>query len=361
MNRGVRGTVKRRYVGLDIFRVVSVLAVCAFHTTIHLGCNYGILQPVSLMGAMFMTAFFMLSGFSLYINYSEENLCDLKQAKVFFIKRAIGILPMYYVAAILYILIISKGSIKETLFYLPIEALGLQSTFSSLFGYSHNGGTWFVSCIIICYLVYPYLQEIVKQMNMKAKLFLFAICGSILLYAPLVVLFSGIANIYSNPFFRLLEFLVGVLLASVRIELSENRIIKKLIFSWGGVLLEGIIYTICVTAAVKRNIQIGNYMFYSWIGLPLFSLMLLGMSGVESKVLEKSVILKYFSSLSYTFFLAQLYSNWLCKQIIANFEITSNLSKLFLGWGICVVIAVALHEIFEKRITKILKNKFLEK
>lgn len=102
-------------------------------------------------------------------------------------------------------------------------------------------------------------------------------------------------------------------------------------------------------------------MFYSWIGLPLFSLMLLGMSGVESKVLEKSVILKYFSSLSYTFFLAQLYSNWLCKQIIANFEITSNLSKLFLGWGICVVIAVALHEIFEKRITKILKNKFLEK
>ena len=103
MNRGVRGTVKRRYVGLDIFRVVSVLAVCAFHTTIHLGCNYGILQPVSLMGAMFMTAFFMLSGFSLYINYSKENLCDLKQAKVFFIKRAIGILPMYYVAAILYI------------------------------------------------------------------------------------------------------------------------------------------------------------------------------------------------------------------------------------------------------------------
>ena len=75
---------------------------------------------------------------------------------------------------------------------------------------------------------------------MKAKLFLFAICGSILLYAPLVVLFSGIANIYSNPFFRLLEFLVGVLLASVRIELSENRIIKKLIFSWGGYCSKGL-------------------------------------------------------------------------------------------------------------------------
>lgn len=28
---------KKRYVGLDIFRVVSVLVICAFHTTIHLG------------------------------------------------------------------------------------------------------------------------------------------------------------------------------------------------------------------------------------------------------------------------------------------------------------------------------------
>ena len=250
---------------------------------------------------------------------------------------------------------------KETLFYLPIEALGLQSTFSSLFGYSHNGGTWFVSCIIICYLVYPYLQELVKQMNLRAKICLLAICSGILLYAPLVVLFSGAANIYSNPFFRLLEFLIGVLLASVKTELSENKFVKKLIFSWGGVLLEGIIYIICVTAAVKRNIQIGNYMLYSWIGLPLFSLMLLGLSGVESKVVEKSKLLQYFSSISYTFFLAQLYSNWLCKKIIAHFVITSNGIKMLLGWGSCIVIAFLLHEVLEKRITKLLKNKLLPK
>lgn len=350
---------KRRYVGLDIFRAISVLVICAFHTTIHLGCNYGILQPVALMGAVFMTAFFMLSGFSLFINYANNDLHAIKQIKVFYIKRAIGIIPMYYIAASIYVFFIEKGSFRETLLLLPIEALGLQSTFSSLFGYSHNGGTWFISCIIICYLVYPFFQEIVKQIGIKAKIYLIVLYGGILLYSPIVVSLSGIANIYSNPFFRLLEFFIGVLLASVRFELSENKMVNRIIFNWGGVLIESIIFIIGVSIAVKHNIGIGNYMLYSWIGLPIFALLLMGLSGVENKMLEESKLLKYFSSISYAFFLAQLYSNWICKKVIAHLGIADNIVKILLGWGSCILIAVVLHEVFEKRISKILKSKLL--
>lgn len=60
---------KKSYVGLDIVRVVSTIVICMFHTTIHLGCDYGPLQGLSKMGAVFMTAFFMLSGFSLFVNW----------------------------------------------------------------------------------------------------------------------------------------------------------------------------------------------------------------------------------------------------------------------------------------------------
>lgn len=60
---------KKRYFGLDIFRCVSALMICMFHTTIHLGCDYGLLQSLSQMGAVFMTGFFMLSGFSLFVNW----------------------------------------------------------------------------------------------------------------------------------------------------------------------------------------------------------------------------------------------------------------------------------------------------
>ena len=67
-------TLKKRYVGLDVFRIVSVLAICAFHTTCHLGADYGPLQSMSTMGAVFMTAFFMLSGYSLFVNYASKNI-----------------------------------------------------------------------------------------------------------------------------------------------------------------------------------------------------------------------------------------------------------------------------------------------
>ena len=60
---------KKKYVGLDILRVISALTICMFHTTIHLGCDYSFLQGLSIMGAVFMTAFFMLSGFSLFVNW----------------------------------------------------------------------------------------------------------------------------------------------------------------------------------------------------------------------------------------------------------------------------------------------------
>lgn len=63
------GLLKRRYIGLDLLRTVSALAICMFHTTIHLGCDYGLLQEISMMGAVFMTAFFILSGFSLFVNW----------------------------------------------------------------------------------------------------------------------------------------------------------------------------------------------------------------------------------------------------------------------------------------------------
>ena len=61
---------KKKYIGLDIFRVVSALTICMFHTTVHLDCSYGILNDFSKMGAVFMTAFFMMSGFSLFVNWS---------------------------------------------------------------------------------------------------------------------------------------------------------------------------------------------------------------------------------------------------------------------------------------------------
>ena len=138
-----------------------------FYSAIHIGCNYGIFQPFILMGAVFMTGFFMLSGYSLYYIYEEKNLLDIKYIINFYKKRLSGIMPVYYVIAILYIIFLGRETILQNIIIAPIEILGLQSAFSSLFGYSHNGGTWFISCILLCYVFFPLIQNIVKQMEIK--------------------------------------------------------------------------------------------------------------------------------------------------------------------------------------------------
>lgn len=80
------GVLKKNYIGLDLIRVFSALVICMFHTAIHLGCNYGPLQGVARMGAVFMTAFFMLSGFSLFVNWSGIKLKSISACSTFWKK-----------------------------------------------------------------------------------------------------------------------------------------------------------------------------------------------------------------------------------------------------------------------------------
>lgn len=54
-----------RLIGIDILRILSALVVFFFHARVHLHCSFGVLSGFVEMGAIFMTAFFMLSGFVL--------------------------------------------------------------------------------------------------------------------------------------------------------------------------------------------------------------------------------------------------------------------------------------------------------
>jgi len=319
------------------------------------------------MGAVFMTAFFMISGYSLFVNYASKNLAEFQNMKPFWRKRFIGIVPLYYVASLLFILfchvwytVLGNGtySVMDELRLAPIEILGLQSIFHSLFSLSHNGGTWFVSCILLCYLVYPLLQEVARQISTKARLVLLCLFAGILLYAPFIVNRYQIETIYPNPFFRILEFSIGVLLAALKPTLDRLTFSRKFLYRWITVAAVGLVMYFAVAYAVRHDYAIGDYMLYSRICLPCFALMLIGLSGVESRVLSKSRVVAYCSGIGYAFFLAQLCSNTISKIIIDRHSIADNRLIILVGWSVCAVIAVFLHEVFEKPIKKALKKKF---
>ncbi len=350
---------KIRYIGLDIFRIVSAAAICAFHSAANqnLNCNYGLLQPFATMGAIFMTAFFMLSGFSLYLNYQQVDLIRLENASAFYLKRFISIMPIYYIVSILYILFKGEETFLQNIVLLPVELLGIQTTFSTLFTISHNGGTWFISCILLCYLLYPFIQQMIKQLKPKAKVIVAGLAVFVLLYAPIVVRLFEIQWIYDSPFYRIMEFLVGVILCSMRDDIMSCRILSKIIFHPVSILGEAAVLIIGVTAAVKLNIAIGNFNLYSWIGLPIFAVMLLGCSNLGGgKSYPKTI--KYLSAISYTFFLAQFFSNDIAFMITEALNIENNFLKILLAFSICFILAVLLHEVFEKPLSRRLRKKF---
>ena len=206
-----------RVILLDVLRVLLALLILLYHSIIHLHCDYGIMNVVLIRQTIPMTLFFVLSGYSLQMTYGAKFEGEGMSVKVFYAKRLAAIWPLYMVCTILAIIMnVGAGNqtISDNLFLMPVEILGLQSVFpGSLFNYASNSGTWFVSCLFVSYALYPVLARIVNRIVSRNWL---PLLGLILLW----FYFSGITRrfdvqfMYTNPMMRLLEFLIGMVLAN---------------------------------------------------------------------------------------------------------------------------------------------------
>jgi peptidoglycan/LPS O-acetylase OafA/YrhL len=342
-----------RAAGLDLFRVVAAVMVLLFHCHIHHENSFGALTGFVSMGAVFMTAFFMLSGYVLFLTYKDKSLVQAPALKNFYLKRIFGIFPLYLVVAALYVVTLGQESVFQNLVLLPIEVLGLQSVFSTLFPVSHNDGTWFISCLLLAYLAFPLMQEIVKQMSTRTKWMALAICTAVLLWSPLVVHTFKTDSIYSNPFFRGLEFFIGVLLCSLPIRAG----IAKVLATWKVFVAEAVLLIAGISIAVRLNIFVGNYMLYDWIVIPLFAVMILTLAGIKSPRLQGSAVLRYASAASYAFFLAQVFNTQIENWLFPLCGIQNNALQIAVSVALCAVIAIALHELVEKPCARMLKKK----
>ena len=348
-----KSKMQNRAAGLDLFRVVAAVMVLLFHCHIHHESNFGPLTGFVSMGAVFMTAFFMLSGYVLFLTYKDKSLVQAPALKKFYLKRIFGIFPLYLIVAVLYVVTLGQESVSQNLVLLPVELLGLQSVFSTLFPVSHNDGTWFISCLLLAYLAFPLMQEAVKQMTTRTKWIALAICAAVLLWSPLVVHTFKTDSIYSNPFFRGLEFFIGVLLCSLPIRAG----IAKVLATWKVFVAEAVLLIAGISIAVRLNVFVGNYMLYDWIVLPLFACMILTLAGLKSPRLQGSAVLRYASAASYAFFLAQVFNTQIENWLFPLCGIQNNALQIAVSVALCVVIAVALHELIEKPCAKMLKKK----
>lgn len=365
MNTSDISTTQRKFIPfLDYMRMVSAFFVFLFHSNMHIGINYGILNPFVSTGAIFMTVFFMLSGISLAYNYADKDLTCLNEYITFIKKRIISIYPAYIVLYILFVIKLllthtMKLSVIQNLVVTPVELTLFQSVFGNSFETLHNGGTWFVSCIFICYLLFPFLCRVVMQMTKKQVVCLSLFNFCILTWAPLVEHYMGYSSIYANPFFRVLEFLLGVCLIRIQTLFTPPQQKYSVLIC---IMMHIVLFM--VVTFIKYYFKIESYCLYNVVVVPTsFFLFYFGININNNKIdiFFNCKIVKYFSNISYVFFLAQFFT-WgtyrLIKKIL-NKNI-NNFVEFLISFIVCMIITIIMYELMVKPISKIMKTKILK-
>ena len=319
-----------------------------FHSR-SIGCSYGyVLNHFFFIGAVTMTAFFMLSGFVNEYSFGGKINCQKTTTLNFYVRRLISVLPGYYFTMVLYDLFVSDLSLGEILVLLPTEMMGLQSYYSSLFSVGHNGGTWFVSCILLCYALFPIITQYVEWIENKTKLLVILFLTLILFYLPLVTHEFSITTMYANPFTRFVEYSIGVLLASAyKGNQGWNGIVSK---KQSIVIL--LLYILCVFGlviyVVSNNLPM-DYMLYSIIFLPVWILLIAFMTNI--RIHNKGIlkIIQFISEITYDMFLVQFFVWPVIAYIEKMFDI-NNFIRIVLSFGLCIGMSSIMHYLFEKPI-----------
>lgn len=222
-----KGHRSKRIIGLDLLRISLAILTFLFHSYIHFQCRYGIMNNFISVGAIAMTAFFMLSGYSLQISNSQADIWSIEELKRFYIKRLISILPLYLFIHLVRMFICNSEPIINRILMFPIQSLCIQSCFSSLFNHVHNGGSWFISCLLICYFIFPLVHIIFSRLSKKRTIYLLLLLVFVVLWSPLVQMKMNTNSLYDNPFFRFVEFSIGMLLYKINRQNIDNHFFKK--------------------------------------------------------------------------------------------------------------------------------------
>lgn len=350
---------KQRAIGLDYLRIFLALLIFFFHSRDYCSVKYGIVDGFIGNGATSMSAFFMLSGWALYITYRDKNFSDLQNLKTFFLKRLVSILPLYYIVSLLFCVFVGKETLWQNIVLFPIEGLGLQSLIAGTLPLTHNGGTWFISCILVCYLVFPFVKDFFNKISVKCTNCLLVTFYVLLSVIPIIQLYYryDLETVYPNPFLRLLEFNIGILLAILwdKYQIGGGNLFVRTLRNKVVFLFSIIVWFFATSVPSWLNVPHVGYVAYNAAVIPC-SMSLIMYLGTITNSNSPHKVLLYLSSISYGFYLFQLLAFPLVICFLPQHLLTEPYGVL-ISMIVCFLLSVIGHELVEKPLKKICKYK----
>ena len=342
---------------LDIIKICCAVLIYMRHSITMFGCTYGSSLVDGLICATtspIMVCFFVVSGFSIYYNNSNRNLLDAGELRTFYKKRFITLFPIYILVHMLsYVLV--ENTLQQKIYSTPVELLGLQSMYGGLFGISHSGATWFISSLLLGYFIYPLVQELLK-MNRRCIYLVTSVIFFILVYSEVVMpQIFGVQPGYVNQVFRAIQLVFGTALCMAFTEDDKGNNKKAALMMAVNLIITGLI-TVFTLHYKMGIVYVTTPLYYYLIALA----MLISIK-FKPRLLTKSKLIKYAGSLTFYFFILQVFLWRLSAKVCGLTGFESNKGKLLVSFVLCVALSILCKELYDKHAQKYLKNKLLKK
>lgn len=359
-------TLKSEILPLTFFRFVAAFMIFLFHMRIHFAfdTHFVLLNKATSQGAIFMSAFFILSGFVLRYAYYDSDLLDKTKLKKYYLRRFAKIYPAYFVVVFLSYLLFFDGKSCEGLAAIPMQLFGMQSLFYKTFDFYINGLLWSLSVEFFFYTLFPFFNYLFSFVKRTHVVFVFVYLFSI--YPSVVhAVWGPTQDLYVSPVFRLPDFFAGMCIANI----YQLKMKDKFEARFAGYFLIAAFVALLVSVGVLSDLQFmngkifnGNFCYFNIVTIPLFSYIIYALSVMSSPTLLfllSNRFCNYLGKISYAFYLTQFIAigyiglgrRWFFTDQMPQY------TKFLTLFTVNFVCAVLLYEIVEKRVRRfILKH-----
>lgn len=269
----------KRIISLDGLRGIFIILITLGHTCSIGNIGFGLIGNIG---------FFMLSGFFMY---NDGTLLSIQSGNIklstFIYKRLYKIYPTYLITFVIQLLMDGVRNLAEILANVFLVHSGW--FWDSV---TYNGPSWFLSTLLLVYIIYYYIVRFVKKEN------LIYIIGVIAIAAwTLSTYYFDIPFLYNRTMIGICSFMIGCLLRKVssssiatRFHRTLNCLIsmmllvivlgwiafgvqkalgdKEMIFVY--ILLPGIIWLSISSRAVKWILSLPMFSFLGEISMQIF-------------------------------------------------------------------------------------------
>lgn len=351
---------------LTSLRFLFAFMVFGSHLQFFDSAEYLIFKRVMAEGFVGVSFFFILSGFILSLNYDEKLLTRQVTFREFWVARIARVYPLHLVTLLLAVgLVIDRAEHWGDFFIDPTASTVMFLSNAALihafipvpdYFFSYNSPSWSISAEMFFYFSFPFIIFLFvrNKVLLRYGWLLFLAVPTMMYFSPYD---SHHRFMYINPFFRIIDFVLGILLHQV----YKHRYISALYNSrLGATLMELLSFGVFGVLFHYRGLVPMGYHFsaYYWLPMVLIIFSFAHQGGYLSAAFSARIWV-WLGEISFSFYLIhQLTIRYLLTLNDRHDFVGSNRVLAIIMFVVSLVLSYGLHKFVELPYNRYIKARY---